>query len=205
MKQPTRVLNGLLVNVLCAALWGQSMPKEISLTVIEGEGVVNRLRQRASHDPAVRVEDEEHRPISGAAVVFTLPVSGTTGEFVNGSKNLTVVTDKDGVAVAQGLRTNDVPGKLQIHVTASYRGLRARILVNQFTMAPSGTDISRKSGGHGKTWAVLAVIGAAAAAGGAVAATHKSGTTPQPGPTTPTVPAAITISPGSGSVGAPPR
>ncbi len=205
MKQSTRVLKCLLACLLCAALWAQSMPKEIGLVVVEGEGVVNRLRQRAAHDPAVRVEDDEHRPIAGAAVVFTLPVSGTTGEFTNGSKNLTVVTNHDGLAVAQGLKTNDVPGKLQIHVTASYRGLRARTLVNQFTLAPSGTDTGRKTGGHGKTWAVLAVLGAAAAAGGAVAATHKGTTTTSSSPSAPPVPAAITISPGSGTVGAPPR
>ncbi len=203
MKQLIRALKCLLACGLCIALEAQTLPKEIAVIVVEGEGVVNRLKQRVAHDPVVRVEDDQHRPITGAAVVFTLPVSGATGEFVNGSKTLTVMTDKDGQAVAQGLKTNQVPGKLQIYVTASYRGLRARTLVNQFTMEPAGGDTARaRKGGSGKTWAILAVLGAAAAAGGAVAATHKGSSPTSSTPAAP-VPAVISISPGSGSVGAP--
>lgn len=205
MKQLIKALKCLLACGLCIALEAQTLPKEIAVIVVEGEGVVNRLKQRVAHDPVVRVEDDQHRPITGAAVVFTLPVSGATGEFVNGSKTLTVMTDKDGQAVAQGLKTNQVSGKLQIYVTASYRGLRARTLVNQFTMEPAGSaDTARaRKGGSGKTWAILAVLGAAAAAGGAVAATHKGSTPASSGTPTAPVPAVISISPGSGSVGAP--
>src|SRR5204862_7661711 len=104
----------------------------IELVVMQGEGVTTGVRQRVAHDPVVKLEDDDHRPIAGAAVVFALPVSGASGEFFNGAKNLTAVTDENGLAVARGLRTNDVPGKLQIYVTASYRGLRARALIGQF-------------------------------------------------------------------------
>ncbi len=198
-----RILHYLLASGLCLSLPAQTMPPEINLVVVEGEGVVNHLRQRATHDPVVRVEDENHRPVSGAAVVFTLPVSGVTGEFLNGSKSLTVVTDEDGLAAAHGLKTNQVEGKLQIYVTASYRGLRGRALVNQFTMAAAGADKTHKKGG-GKTWAILVAIGAAAAAGCAVAATHKVSSPTSATTFTPAAPAAITISPGTGSI-SPPR
>ena len=69
-----------------------------------------------TQDPAVRIEDDDHRPIAGVPVVFALPVSGTSGEFTNGSKTLTVLTDKTGLATAHGMKTNEVPGKLQIYV-----------------------------------------------------------------------------------------
>lgn len=180
-------------------LFAQAVPVRIDLVVAEGEGVVNNLRQRVAHDPVVRVEDDDHRPIAGAAVVFTLPISGASGEFGNGSKNLTVMTDKDGLAAARGLKTNDVSGKLQIFVTASYRGLRARTLISQFNMSSSITG-QKPHGSSSKVWVILAVVGAAAA-GGAVAATHKgNSTTSSPAVVGPTP---IGITAGTGSLSPP--
>ena len=51
----------------------QTMPTELNIVVLEGEGATNNVRQRVARDPVVRVEDENHKPIVGAAVVFTLP------------------------------------------------------------------------------------------------------------------------------------
>src|SRR5690349_22994124 len=78
-------------------------PASINIVVVEGEGVATNVRERVSRNPAVRIEDDDHRPIPGAAVVFSLPVSGTSGEFTDGGKNLAVMTDRNGVAVAHGL------------------------------------------------------------------------------------------------------
>jgi hypothetical protein len=119
----------------------------------------------------VRIEDDDHRPVSGVAVVFALPVSGSSGEFTNGSKNLTVVTGNDGVATANGLRTNEVPGKLQIYVTASYHSLRSRTLINQTIEGvpgapPPSREVHTSKSGGGWKWVVLGVV-AAGAAGGA--------------------------------------
>lgn len=160
---------------LVPAAIGQSVLARIDIVVVEGEGVTSNIRQRVSRDPVVRVEDDDHRPVAGAAVVFALPVSGSSGEFPNGSKTLTVVTDKDGVATAQGLKTNEVPGKLQIYVTASYQGNRARTLINQVVVAPAGTKAApeiqtSKSSGSWK-WVLLGVV----AGGGAGAAVYFKG------------------------------
>ena len=77
------------------AVRAQNLPARIDILVVAGEGVTNNVRQRVTQDPAVRIEDDDHRPIAGVPVVFALPVSGTSGEFTNGSKTLTVLTDKD--------------------------------------------------------------------------------------------------------------
>jgi len=149
----------------------QNPPARIDVIVVKGEGATSSIRQRVSEDPVVRVEDDDHQPVAGAVVVFALPVSGASGEFASGSKTLSIVTDKTGVAAAHGLKTNDVPGKLQIYVTASYRGQRARALINQVIAAPAGARTptpeprSAKSGGAWK-WILLGV----AAGGGAGAA-----------------------------------
>lgn len=144
----------------------QNAPGQIEIVVVEGEGLSFAIRQHPTPEPAVRVEDQDHRPVSNASVVFTLPLSGASGEFPNGSRTLTVLTDQNGVAAARGIRANDVPGKLQIYVSAAYRGLRARAFINMVVSAPPGAKTSAptsssKSSGKWK-WILLGV----AAAGG---------------------------------------
>ena len=172
-------------------------PTQLSIVVVDGEGAINHVRQRASRDPVVSVEDESQRPIAGATVVFTLPADGASGEF-NGSKTSTLVTDNQGKVIARGLKANQVPGTLQIHVNASYHGLASRTTITQFNMEVPGV----KRGGSGKIIAILAIVGGAAA-GGTIAATRKSGGGGGGAPAA--VPAAaIGITPGTSTVG-PPR
>ena len=145
----------------------QNVPARISIVVVEGEGVTSNIRQRVTRDPVVRVEDDDHRPVAGAPVVFAVPVAGTSGEFHDGAKTLAVVTDQDGLAVARGLKTNQTPGKLQIYITASFHGRRARALITQIVEAAPGSkaqDLQVHKSGSGKwKWVALGI----AAAGGA--------------------------------------
>ncbi len=161
----------------------QEFPARIDLVVVEGEGVTNNVRQRVTHGPVVRVEDDDHRPVAGAAVVFALPVSGTTGEFPDGTKILTVLTDKTGLATAHGFKANDIPGKLQIYVTASFHGLRARTLINQFVEAQAGAKVQRpdlpsaKSSNKWK-WILLGVVAAGGAGAGVYFGRHSTASSP---------------------------
>ena len=52
----------------------QDAPKLI-INIVEGEGALNNIKQRVNREPIVQVEDENHKPIAGAAVVFFLPTS----------------------------------------------------------------------------------------------------------------------------------
>ena len=180
-------------------LQAQELPTELNIVVVEGEGATNNVRQRVARDPVVRVEDENHKPIAGAAVVFTLPTEGATGEFSNGAKSLTMLTGSDGTAVAQSLRLNQIAGKMPIHVNASYRGLTARTSITQFAILPPGAKASSSSHGHGGLVAVLVVLGAAAAGGGAYFATHKNANTGTVGTPPPAV-TPIGITPGTGTI-----
>ncbi|MCX6626015.1 MAG: hypothetical protein NTW28_00095 [Candidatus Solibacter sp.] len=191
---------GLSFLIAFPPLHAQLLPTELNIVVVEGEGAINNVRQRVARAPVVRVEDQNHKPIAGAAVVFTLPTEGATGEFSNGGKSLTMITDNQGLAAAQSLRLNQMAGKVPIHVNASYRGLTARTSITQFSVLPPGAKASSSTGGgHGGLIAVLVVLGAAAAGGGAYFATHKtsssSGTV-----VTPPTPVAIGITPGTGSI-----
>lgn len=167
----------------------------LNLVIVEGDGAINSIRQRTAREPIVQVEDENHKPIAGAAVVFLLPDQGASGVFANGSHTLTVMTDSQGRAVAHGFRPNGLQGKLQMRVSASYQGKTASATITQTNAVGAAAGAAAGAGISGKLIAILAIAGAAVA-GGVVAATRGGGSsTPAATPTT--------ITPGTGTVGAP--
>jgi hypothetical protein len=172
----------------------------LNLVVIEGEGATNNIRQRTAREPVVQVEDENHKPVAGAIVVFTLPSNGASGAFANGARTLTMVSDSKGQAAARGLRPNGLKGQFQIHVNASFHGLTAATSITQTNAILTASGAAASAGVSAKLIIVLVAVGAAAAAGGAYWATHNNGST------TPvaTTPPATTIAAGAGSV-VPPR
>jgi hypothetical protein len=172
----------------------------LNLVVVEGEGAINNIRQRTAREPIVQVQDENHRPVAGAIVTFSLPSRGAGGAFANGAQSLTVTTDQQGQAIARGLHPNGVKGQMQIRVNASYRGQTTSTTITQ-TNAVVAAAAGAASGGaiSGKLIAVLAVVGAAAA-GGAIYATQRGGSSAPPS----AVPSLTSVSAGNGTVG-PPR
>jgi len=168
---------------------------KLKIVILDGEGAINNIRQHAVRELRIQVNDETGRPVEGATVSLILPSQGASGTFTNGSITTTAVTDSHGQASVRAIRPNGVAGKVPIAVTASYRGRSASAVITQFNMAVE--QPVRKSSSR-KIAIILAVVGAAAA-GGAYAGLHKSGS-----PTaTPAVVPTITITPGTGTVGAP--
>jgi hypothetical protein len=176
----------------------QDAAPKLNIVIVEGDGAINNIRQRTAREPIVQVEDENHKPIAGAAVIFTLPGQGAGGTFGGGAQSLSVVTDSQGRAVAHGFHPNTVQGQYQIHVTASNNGQTANTTINQTNAVVAGAAGAAAAGISGKLIAVLVIVGAAAAAGGAYYATHNGG-----GGNSPATPAAIVITAGTGSVGPP--
>ena len=170
----------------------------LNLVVIEGEGAVNNIRQRTAREPVVQVQDENHKPVAGAIVVFMLPSNGAGGSFANGARTLTMTADNQGQAVARGLTPNGVKGQYQIRVNASHNGLTASIAITQVNAVIPATGAASAGAVSGKLIAVLAIVGAAAA-GGAYYATHNGGSTPGA-----IAPPGTSIAAGAGAVG-PPR
>jgi hypothetical protein len=148
---------------------------KINIVVVEGEGAINNIRQRTARDPIVQVEDENHKPIAGAAVVFLLPSQGPGGAFASGDRMLTVMSDSQGRAAARGLRANNISGRYEIRVNASYQGQTATAAIAQSNVMVAAAGAAAAAGISAKLIAILA-IGAAAVAGGVVAATRGSDT-----------------------------
>ena len=107
--------------LLCGYAAGQApqTPQRLNIVIVAGEGAINKLKDRLTTEPVIQVEDENHRPIAGAAVVFFLPNQGPGGVFANGTKSLTVTTGAHGRAVAAGIRRNNISGQMQIRLMAS--------------------------------------------------------------------------------------
>jgi hypothetical protein len=194
-----RVLLVLLVllNLLHAPAWAQA-PTGLSINIVEGEGAINNIRQRVNREPIVQVEDQNHKPIAGAVVIFLLPDQGATGTFADGSHMLMAVTDNQGRATARGIRPNNQSGPMQIRVTASFQGLTATSVITQTNLAGAATA----SGFAGLSTAaklviILGIAGGAAAAG-AIVATHTGG-----GSSSSSSSSTVTLSPGTPTVGGP--
>jgi len=186
----------LVLQMGTTSLSAQADSDKLNLIIVEGEGAINNVRQRTAREPIVQVEDQNHKPVAGAAVVFLLPDHGASGVFANGSRTLTVMSDAQGRAVARGFHPNNVQGNLQMRVTASSQGRVASVTISQTNaVAGAAAGAAVGAGISAKLLIILAVAGAAVA-GGVVAATHNGGSSTPP--VTPT-----TVTPGSGTVGAP--
>ncbi len=191
------------VSPLWSAPRAQEGASKLKISILEGEGAINNVRQRTAREPIVQVTDENNRPVAGAVVLFALPDRGASGTFANGASSMTVTTDAQGKAVATGLRPNTVAGKMEIRVSASHQGQTASATITQTNAL--GAAAAAGAGG-GKILAIVAVIGGAAAAG-VVAATRGNkggGGTPSPTPTPTPVPTPTVISAGTPTI-SPPR
>jgi len=190
----------ILLNLLRTPAWAQA-PTGLSINIVEGEGAINNIRQRVNREPIVQVEDQNHKPIAGAVVIFFLPDSGASGVFSDGSRMLMLVTDNQGRATARGIRPNNQSGPMQIRVTASFQGLTASSLITQ-TNAAGAAAASSAGLSTGAKWAIILAIAGGAAAGGIIAATHGSGTS-SGGSTGGGSTGPIVITPGTPTVGGP--
>jgi hypothetical protein len=127
------VLLALLMTI--PMLPATAAPAESNIVIVEGEGAANRIRQRTAREPIVQVEDENHKPVAGAVVVFALPAHDAGGAFANGAHNLTAVTNDQGRATARGFQANGAEGSYQMRVNASGNGQAATASINMVNAA----------------------------------------------------------------------
>ncbi|HYI94511.1 MAG TPA: hypothetical protein VEX68_13270 [Bryobacteraceae bacterium] len=146
---------------------------KINIVIVEGEGAINNVRQRVAREPIVQVEDENRKPVAGAAVTFLLPNQGAGASFANGAQSLTITTDAQGQAVARGLRPNNVNGQYEIRVNASHQGRTASTVISQTNAITAATAAA--GGISGKLIAIIAVAAGAAATGAVVATRNGNG------------------------------
>jgi hypothetical protein len=167
----------------------------LKISVTEGEGAKNSVRSRTGTAPVVVVTDETDKPVSGAEVVFQLPMVGPSGVFNGWLKTQTVRTDEQGRAAATGYAPNAETGRFNIKVTATSGAQKGSAVIAQ-----SNIEGSTTSGSQSRTpWKLIGIIGGAALVGGIIAAT-----TGGDNGAVAVNPTAVTVTPGTITV-APPR
>ena len=186
----------LLIHFTGLPAWGQN-PTSLQILIVEGEGAINNIKQRVNREPIVEVEDENHKPVAGAAIIFFLPNQGPGAAFANGANTLTTTTNAQGQAVARCIRFNNQAGTMQIRVAASYSGQTASAIITQTNVLGAASSGGSAGGGMSLTTKLLiigAVVGGGIAAG--VIIGTRGGSSPAGTPTT-------TITPGTVTVGGP--
>jgi hypothetical protein len=170
-------------------------PKSILITIIDGEGALNDVRTRTAREPIVEVDDENHKPIAGALVLFSINNGSSQAPFAtfSGAQTFSVPTDAAGRAVGTGFRITGQRGHYSISVQASTGVLQAAAVINEMNTSAgsssSGAETSVKIISHKKLEWILGGAAAGAAIAGIVIATQGSSPT--------------TVTPGTGTVGAP--
>jgi hypothetical protein len=95
-------------------------PQKLMIAILDGDGALNNIRQRDAREPIVQVTDENHKPVAGALVLFTIHSgAGGAGATFDGAQTLTVRTGQDGIAHASGLQLAKSPGSFTISVSAT--------------------------------------------------------------------------------------
>lgn len=174
------------------------LPASIKLIAIQGEGALNSVKTRKGTQIVVEVRDDKDKPVPGAEVVFQLPAEGPGGTFNDWMRSQTARTNEQGQAGTSALAPNDQEGRFNVKVTATLSNGRdvrtANLVVGQSNGNNGGAQAKSSKKG---LWITLAVIGAAAIAGGAAKAASGDSTST----TTTSVP--VTVSAGPITVGGP--
>jgi hypothetical protein len=122
-------------------------PMSLHITILDGEDALNSIRERTAREPIVQVDDENHKPVAGALLLFTINdgPEGASGTFSGATSTLSVTTGADGRGVAHGLLPNKTPGKYTITVSATLGALVATAIIHQSNIAgaaPGGSSSS---------------------------------------------------------------
>jgi hypothetical protein len=171
-------------------------PGKLFITVLDGEGALNDIRTRTAREPIVEVDDENHKPVAGALVLFAMDNSGGGSPFASfaGAQEVSVTTDAAGRAVAQGFAITQRKGHFKINVHATKNSAVADAVIAEVNVAGTGAGDSATTAtsvvSHRKLqWIVGGVAAAGVIIGVAIAETRSSSPT--------------TVGTGTGTVGAP--
>jgi hypothetical protein len=171
-------------------------PPSLQIAILEGEDVSNNIKERTAREPIVQVTDENHKPVAGAAVLFSIDSQGghAGASFEHGAKVFHGTTDANGQVTAKGFHPNTHTGQFHVNVTASKGQLTAHTSIAQTNVA-AATTAATAGGITGFVAAhvvIVSVVAAGVVAGsvtaGVVAANQSNATT---------------ITAGTGTVGAP--
>jgi hypothetical protein len=175
-------------------------PMQLKITILEGEGSLNNIRERTAREPIVQVEDENHKPVAGALILFTIHGQGpASATFGNNLLTYQTTTDAAGRATARGLVPNGQAGQFDVNVSATVGSETTSTVIHEQNFDPDATPQTEashatKASHLGITLQNVAFIGVLA---GIASVLTWSAVSSQPGPSS------TSVSPGNGGVGPP--
>jgi len=127
-------------------------PQKLIITILDGEGALNNIRQRDAREPVVQVTDENHKPVAGVALLFLIHdgAKGANASF-NGASSFAATTGPDGVAKTAGLQVGRTPGTFTITVTATLGTIIATTIIHQGNIISALNAPSDPSSGGSST------------------------------------------------------
>jgi len=175
--------------------------QNLKVVPLAGNGEKNDLSRKVMAPLVVEVLDLQDRPIEGAEVIFRFPLRGPSAVFADQKTAKTVRSNGQGEAAATGWMANNEVGTFEVHVTANYGNQVGETTISMTNAehvpeAEIGRRVSHKGLWSSKWFKIGLIAGGAGLAAGIVLATRGGGGS-SGGP-------AITVSPGSPSVGGPP-
>jgi hypothetical protein len=172
-----------------SAVPAQVALQSIHIDILEGEGALNNIRQRDAREPAVQVTDENHKPVAGAIILFTVHTgpNGAGATFGGQSVTFSATTGSDGIARASSLQLGKSPGSYTIEVSATVGTLVASAIIHQSNvigaLSSTSPNVSNSAAVHhtvlGMSKTVAITVASVAIVGvvvGVVQATKNSGT-----------------------------
>ena len=151
---------------MCGIAQAPAAPNRMFIQILDGEGALNDIRGGTAREPIVQIEDENHKPIAGALVIFTTPATGPSATFSNGLTTFQTTTLSDGKAIAEGFKPNGISGSYQIQVHATSGDLSSQAVINQTNVSASNSNASHSP----RPFPAKMILIVAAAAGGAAIA-----------------------------------
>lgn len=105
---------------LVSATWRDdgTATKNWTLTVSSGNQQVAKVGSTFGAPLQVQLVDENNAPVAGQAVKFVAPASGASAAFTNGTQQLQVTTDAQGLASTGGITANALVGSYQVAASA---------------------------------------------------------------------------------------
>jgi hypothetical protein len=122
-------------------------PPMLRIEILDGDDAINNIRQRTAREVIVEVQDENHKPVSGALVIFSAKGGSPFGRTV-----LKATTDSSGRVSANPLQLKSKAGRLEIKVKASAQGRSATRVIHQ-----TNSETGGQAGAATATAAVAAV------------------------------------------------
>ena len=166
----------LLAQTPAASVQASASPLSLHITILEGEGALNNVRERTAREPIIQIEDQNHKPVAGVAVLFTITQGGNgAGAGFSGIQSFSTVTNAEGRAIATGFKPNVIAGQYSVQVQASLGTASTSAVIHEMNALTANTGTEGTSSSTQPASAANPATSGASGTAGAATTTVAAG------------------------------